>query len=662
MCSDPSRGDFWRDLNRAIPTNASGFINLRLNPERWTGYDGAHVWTAIYRENRFGGNGLEEAVLFRLVSGMHASINIHISEAYHPPAKGKRSEWAPNVERFVRQFGEHPERLRNLHFAYVVLLRALRRGAAYLSSYSYAGGDDVSEERRTALLMRRLLESRELEASKAVFAAFDETRLFNAAGSPGTNMTDVKAKFKTAFQNISAVLDCVSCQKCRLHGKIQLLGVGAALKLLLLPQELISTSLTRAEIVALVNTLHKFSRAVRAAPRLASLYASPTPDVRGQAGGSGAGAESGAGSSGTAQAAGRALGGSGWEAVDAGVAVVAAAAAGGRVGEGEERALVDALMQRDDDILVLATHYARTAPDRFLLHARRTLSNPLRAVSHLRRSAGSPPPMDAQAPQAADAVIIGGGLAGLSAALTILDAGGRVVLLEKMGHLGGNSAWASSGVNAVDVNDTKTGDSVDIFTSDVVRAAGRGDNPLVRVLTEGSVGSLAWLRKRLAENLNLDLVGQMGGHSKPRTHRPSSGLAGSAIIFALQKQVDKYLHAAPGGGTPALELRKWTRATKLVTQGERVVGVEYKEVTSKDPETPVKTGVVLGRHVVIATGGFAADYESDSLLRKHRPDLLQYATTNNKGTTGDGHKLALAVGAKAVDLNDVQVLSTRANA
>ena len=263
-------------------------------------------------------------------------------------------------------------------------------------------------------------------------------------------------------------------------------------------------------------------------------------------------------------------------------------------------------------------------------------------------------------------MIIGGGLAGLSAALTILDAGGRVVLLEKMGHLGGNSAWASSGVNAVDVNDTSTGDSVDIFTADVERAAGRGDragaNPLVRVLTEGSVDSLAWLRSRLSENLQLDLVGQMGGHSKARTHRPSSGLAGSAIIFALQKQVDKYMQPPAGGGNPAFELRKWTRATRLVTRGEAVVGVEYKEVTAKDQDSAVRTGQVMGRNVLIATGGFASDYAQDSLLRQHRPDLLKYATTNNKGTTGDGHKLALAVGAKAVDLNDVQVLSTRANA
>eukprot|EP00961_Rhodomonas_salina_P285355 3856052-Rhodomonas_salina.1 len=101
----------------------------------------------------------------------------------------------------------------------------------------------------------------------------------------------------------------------------------------------------------------------------------------------------------------------------------------------------------------------------------------------------------------------------------MLDRGGRVVLLEKQGHLGGNSAWASSGVNAVDVNNTASGDSVDAFTADTVKGAGRGDNPLIPVLTSGSVDALAWLRGRLSEHLSLDLVGQMGGHSFPRTHR-----------------------------------------------------------------------------------------------------------------------------------------------
>ena len=87
-----------------IPTNSSDFVNLRRNPEvtiptptfhpapkpkdkqatdwfgmtqRWTGYNGSHVWDAIYRENCLRGGGdlcFEERVLYRLMSGMHASV------------------------------------------------------------------------------------------------------------------------------------------------------------------------------------------------------------------------------------------------------------------------------------------------------------------------------------------------------------------------------------------------------------------------------------------------------------------------------------------------------------------------------------------------------------------------------------------------------------
>jgi succinate dehydrogenase/fumarate reductase flavoprotein subunit len=319
-----------------------------------------------------------------------------------------------------------------------------------------------------------------------------------------------------------------------------------------------------------------------------------------------------------------------------------------------------------------------------------------------------------------DAVIIGGGLAGLSAALTLLDRGGRVAVLEKMGHLGGNSAWASSGVNAVDLENNVSGDSVAAFTSDTLKGAQLASNPLVNVLTEGSVGSLTWLRERLQEHLKLDLVGQLGGHSYPRTHRPSTGLAGSSIIFAIEKQLNKYLTEA----NPRLTMMKWTRATKLVTNSDgAVVGVEYEQVKGgKD------NGTLHASNVVIATGGYASDYTEDSLLKQFRPDLLRcvlclcmcvyvcmyacmyvcmyvcmsqcwyhtegslvkqcrldllrwfslshctdlyvhteythtnndtciyrYATTNTKGTTGDGHKMAIAVGAKKVDLEDVQV-------
>merc|ERR1712013_283875 len=62
--------------------------------------------------------------------------------------------------------------------------------------------------------------------------------------------------------------------------------------------------------------------------------------------------------------------------------------------------------------------------------------------------------------------------------------------------------------------------------------------------------------------------------------------------------------------------------------------------------------------VILATGGFGADFTQDSLLAKYRPDLLHLPTTNGEHCTGDGIKLGEAIGAKSVDLEWVQVHPT----
>jgi flavocytochrome c len=80
-----------------------------------------------------------------------------------------------------------------------------------------------------------------------------------------------------------------------------------------------------------------------------------------------------------------------------------------------------------------------------------------------------------------------------------------------------------------------------------------------------------------------------------------------------------------------------------------VVGVEFL----KDGKMHVEYGPV-----VIATGGFGADYQSDSLLAKHRPELRALPTTNGDHCTGDGIKMALAAGAGTVDMTSVQVHPT----
>ena len=110
--------------------------------------------------------------------------------------------------------------------------------------------------------MHRFLDTHILESCSSVFEAFDETLLFRESASQISPWWSLKKQFKGVFHNISRVIDCVSCQKCRLHAKVTMLGFGAALKLLLLPQELLPTATTRNEIVALFNTLHSFSAAL----------------------------------------------------------------------------------------------------------------------------------------------------------------------------------------------------------------------------------------------------------------------------------------------------------------------------------------------------------------------------------------------------------------
>lgn len=56
---------------------------------------------------------------------------------------------------------------------------------------------------------------------------FDEKEFF--AGSDAPILMD---QFKNHFRNVSRIMDCVGCDKCRLWGKVQVTGIGTALKIL----------------------------------------------------------------------------------------------------------------------------------------------------------------------------------------------------------------------------------------------------------------------------------------------------------------------------------------------------------------------------------------------------------------------------------------------
>jgi hypothetical protein len=84
-----------------------------------------------------------------------SSLASRAGHRYHAPSKSKgRENWEPNLDYFSRQFDGHPERLKNLHFAFVVLLRALARASPHLAVYPYSAGVSLEEDAKTTALVR----------------------------------------------------------------------------------------------------------------------------------------------------------------------------------------------------------------------------------------------------------------------------------------------------------------------------------------------------------------------------------------------------------------------------------------------------------------------------------------------------------------------------
>ena len=129
------------------------------------------------------------------------------------------------------------------------------------------------------------------------------------------------------------------------------------------------------------------------------------------------------------------------------------------------------------------------------------------------------------------AIVVGGGLSGLSAAHTLIQNGVQVTLLEKNPFLGGNSTKATSGINgAGSRTQAKMGltDSVDQFLEDTVRSATGVKTgpmptpyPLAKVIAGNSADAVHWIQDNFG--LALDTVSRLGGHTNQRTHRSKSG-------------------------------------------------------------------------------------------------------------------------------------------
>jgi ERO1-like protein alpha len=245
------------------------YINLEDNVETYTGYDGAEVWQAIYNENcmidsQQAYNNLtcsEETILFQFISGLHASVNTHITHNFYDM---ESDTVYMNYPMYVQKVGAHQERIENMFFIYAAVLRAVNRASDLLRSQDYSTGLDQMEDILTHQKLNDLLTLTIAECEQS----FDETKFFNGQLQLSSleygrqeRLDRQLQEIQHKFYNISRIFDCITCDKCRFNGKVQIKGLGAAIKLLFMPvdQQLL---LERTEIIGLINLLNKLSESI----------------------------------------------------------------------------------------------------------------------------------------------------------------------------------------------------------------------------------------------------------------------------------------------------------------------------------------------------------------------------------------------------------------
>ena len=285
----------------------------------------------------------------------------------------------------------------------------------------------------------------------------------------------------------------------------------------------------------------------------------------------------------------------------------------------------------------------------------------------------------------ADVVVIGAGGAGMSAAIEAADAGKSVIVVEKAAMTGGNSTRATGGMNAAETPEQQKNefgeaagiektiaaakesypelaeltatveqqyadwqaagsqgyfDSIELFELDtLVGGKNVNNHELVEVLATQAKDGIEWLKTVGAD---LSQVGSFGGASVKRIHKPvdengKTLSVGSYLVPILEKaMLDK-----------GVTLYTETAATEILMQDGKAVGIK---ATGKDANYTINT-----KSVVVASGGFAGNSE---MVISYKSDLEGFASTNAATITGDGIKMAEAVGAALVDMEQIQIHPT----
>lgn len=244
--------------------------------------------------------------------------------------------------------------------------------------------------------------------------------------------------------------------------------------------------------------------------------------------------------------------------------------------------------------------------------------------------------------QVADVVVVGGGPAGLAAAVEAASTGSRVVLLEKMPVLGGALLYTGGTVSGAGTRIQQAQgieDSAKLhFLDSIIEGDFKVDPELLMLYCTLAGPTIEWLVDELGVDIKEAVFApEHTLYSVARSYKPAMVNGKAAVLHGLLEKVAELDN---------LQIQLNTEAIKLV-QDEltgRVIGVIAVNEAGKVATFYGEQGVIL------ATGGFG---NNPTMLQKYADGAENWFMIAGPGATGDGHRMAREVGATLVNMEYV---------